>query len=620
MEQLFPGQLVAPTLHFLPMDPFNTVENTNRANRFGIGGNPTFLVDGINRVVGTPSCSGSINTYSDMVSQRLLDTNGSSPVQITGELTINGNLAHVTAHYVLVDGGHSYTAHQATLYLYEDSVHWCCGNGLDSLWNGITRMVRSSALTLTNVGEVKTVTQTLNLSGFVVPVQAAHLHPLAVFEEAAGDKTIIQASDFVALDYALLFPRRVASLPAGNGQVYIQGSVSNFARTADVIHLATDTGFGWPADFQVQGDPNHYTARDVSLDAGETRSITVRVSTDGIRRIGAGKLSAQSQTTGRASSVALRVFNAAAAVLLVRAGGDEDSNEPFTRAMDSAGDLYDTVDHAAVLDQMRGYNCVIWQTAYADPAITSQQKDNLSAYLDQGGTLFLSGMGVLSQAWLPDTFLTSYLGVSSWVDSTGSVRAVGTPGDPISDGMNMALSWQHPQDNQVDTVSPAAGANTVLSSDTGAPEVIRYTGVPFRTVFSTICQDAFPTTGEDPDNSQSFILRTLAWLLSFDPTATPAAPARAPGLVLSAGPNPARDSSVLRYVLRPGIPASAVVTILDAGGRARRTIRSQGLQPGLQRTVWDLTDDGGRPVPAGLYFARVQTTEGTATAKVVVTR
>ena len=615
---MFPGQLVAPSLYFFPGDPLATIEARNRAARLGIEGSPTFLADGVVRTMGSTGCTQSIEDYSGDIEQRLLATGGASPVQITGSVAVDGELVHVTAHYVLVDGGHSYTSHQATLFLYEDSLHWCCGNGGDSLWNGITRMVRSSPLSLTRVGEVKTVTQTLNTAGFSVPVDVAHLHPLAVFEEVSGAMTVIEASDLTVPDYALTFPLRVAALPAGNGTGYFQGTVTNLAQSDDVIHLALDTGFGWPADFRLPGDPNWYQSRDVSFVAGQAQTITVRVQTDGVRRIGAGRLTAQSQTTGRISSVSLRLFNEAQAILLVNADNDEGYGSEFTRVLDGLGYLYDTMGHAAALDQMRGYNCVLWQTGYANPAMTGQQKDNLSAYLDGGGTLFLSGMGALAGALSDDLFLHSYAGVASWQMDTGAVRALGTPGDPISDGMDMALTWPVPQDNLVGTLNPADGASVVFTSESGAPAALRYQGIPFRTVLSTICQDALPATGDDPDNSQSVIARTLAWLLAFDPTAVPAAPAWAPALVLSAGPNPAREYTVLRYLLGPDNTSFASITILDAGGRALRTIRGKGLHPGLQRTVWDCTDGSGRRVPAGFYFARLSTSKGAAGARLVV--
>ena len=89
-------------------------------------------------------------------------------------------------------------------------------------------------------------------------------------------------------------------------------------------------------------------------------------------------------------------------------------------------------------------------------------------------------------------------------------------------------------------------------------------------------------------------------------------------LMLQAGPNPARGYSELRFSLNHAGPAR--LSFLDAGGRLVRTVENNALNAGLQLATWNCTDEAGRPVPAGLYFARLQTAEGAATAKLVVMR
>lgn len=594
-----------------------TTETTARANRYGVSGYPTVWFDGVIGNVGSDVCSNQIGTYTTSINHRLDATGGNVPVKITGEMSINGNLATVTAHFELVDPGYSFTAHQATLYLYEDNVTYCCGYGGVSIWNGVVRMVRSSPLTLTTVGEVKNVTQTLNITGFTVPINPANLHPAALFEEIGGSKTIIQTSNFVPLDYAMSFPRHVASVPSGNGAGYFSGNVMNIGDTADVVTLSVDAGFGWPTDFQLEGDPNYYQSHDVSLNPGESRNITVRVLTDGVKRIGTGNVSARSQNTGRVSNVGLRLFNDSYAILLVDADNNGNYEVPFVNALTNGGMLFDTVTGAG-LNGMLGYDCVVWQTAYLTSTLSQSDQDNLSGYLDAGGSLFLSSMDFLTGVTMPNNFVTSYLGVASYTNNTHASSVSGVGGDPITDGMNMTLNWPSGPANRVDTVNPATGAVVIFNSDTNHPAALRYGSGSFRSVFSTVCQDALPTSGPDPNNGQSVILRTVNWLVQRGQSGVAPVASAGHSLMLQAGPNPARGYSELRFSLNHAGPAR--LSFLDAGGRLVRTVENNALNAGLQLATWNCTDEAGRPVPAGLYFARLQTAEGAATAKLVVMR
>jgi hypothetical protein len=69
------------------------------------------------------------------------------------------------------------------------------------------------------------------------------------------------------------------------------------------------------------------------------------------------------------------------------------------------------------------------------------------------------------------------------------------------------------------------------------------------------------------------------------------------------GPNPARGDVALRFAL----PAEGRVAleIYDVRGAHVRTIQSGRLPAGAHARKWMLQDDGGRPVGAGVYLARL---------------
>jgi hypothetical protein len=70
-------------------------------------------------------------------------------------------------------------------------------------------------------------------------------------------------------------------------------------------------------------------------------------------------------------------------------------------------------------------------------------------------------------------------------------------------------------------------------------------------------------------------------------------------------PNPARASARLSLAIAAhdaGAPAS--VRVLDVAGRSVRVLASGPLGAGTHDLIWDLADEAGRPVAAGLYFMR----------------
>ncbi len=95
-----------------------------------------------------------------------------------------------------------------------------------------------------------------------------------------------------------------------------------------------------------------------------------------------------------------------------------------------------------------------------------------------------------------------------------------------------------------------------------------------------------------------------------------AAPAE---LALAApSPNPASRDCTLRYALP--VAGVARVAVYDAQGRLVCTLADGAQSAGAHMTRWDLRDDAGRPVSAGLYFARLETAAGTRIQRLAVTR
>ena len=93
--------------------------------------------------------------------------------------------------------------------------------------------------------------------------------------------------------------------------------------------------------------------------------------------------------------------------------------------------------------------------------------------------------------------------------------------------------------------------------------------------------------------------------------------ATSPRAVLHAAwPNPSSQSTRLRFTLADAQDVS--LDVIDVAGRRVRALARGHRAAGSHDLSWDLAGDGGRRVPAGLYFLRLATAGGQDARRVVV--
>ena len=90
----------------------------------------------------------------------------------------------------------------------------------------------------------------------------------------------------------------------------------------------------------------------------------------------------------------------------------------------------------------------------------------------------------------------------------------------------------------------------------------------------------------------------------------PAAPLR-----LCSGPNPSLTPARLRFTLANETLID--LTLLDASGRAVATLARGPQHPGIFEYAWDGRDAAGRPVAAGVYYARLVAGAQTSVTRIV---
>ncbi len=84
------------------------------------------------------------------------------------------------------------------------------------------------------------------------------------------------------------------------------------------------------------------------------------------------------------------------------------------------------------------------------------------------------------------------------------------------------------------------------------------------------------------------------------------------------GANPVATTASLHFNLPQ--PGAVRLALLDASGRVVRTLVDGALTAGPHAASWNTRDDAGRPLPSGLYFARLETDRQSLLQRLVVVR
>lgn len=83
-------------------------------------------------------------------------------------------------------------------------------------------------------------------------------------------------------------------------------------------------------------------------------------------------------------------------------------------------------------------------------------------------------------------------------------------------------------------------------------------------------------------------------------------------------PNPSNPHTTIEYELAAANPIN--LSIYDLRGRQVRVLESGARPSGRHQATWDGDDDAGCVVPAGTYFCRLSTPQGSQTWKLTLAR
>ena len=307
----------------------------------------------------------------------------------------------------------------------------------------------------------------------------------------------------------------------GSFQTYTE-TVKNLGYKTDSYNLSS-TGGTFPVTFYDSTCTQAITATP-SLVAGATFDVCVKVTPPTSAADGTSSASTVTATSaGSSDSASASITTIAVGVdtLLV----DEDGNAPDTNsyydaALTDAGVAHDTWDLNAnptlPIKYMEAFKNIVWFTGTSYPGPILPYEKSLTAYLNNGGHLMLSGQDLLDQAAGTTDFVKNYLHVS-WDGSerqndipTSQFHSVDSAGS-LSNGIgavnvNPPANWGAPF---MDEVTPNGTATAIFTDDKSQPDGLSFSGT-YKVVFLAF---GFEEYGTAADKS-TFMSRVITFFNS----------------------------------------------------------------------------------------------------------
>jgi hypothetical protein len=305
-------------------------------------------------------------------------------------------------------------------------------------------------------------------------------------------------------------------------------------------------------------------------------------------------------------------------ILLVDDDGGESHETYLETALSDTGyaaRVWDVaVNGTPTLSRLQSYWAVLWTTANGDAgSIGGAEENNMAAYLDGGGNLLLSSMEFLSSRVNTLAFITDYLHIDSWTSDNGGFVITGQTGDPIGNGMSLNLLGGPFAPNASDVFVASNPAQVIFTSPVGT-EGIRVEEDDHKVVFLSFPYEDVKTDQPDPDNQKTLIARILGW---FDlPSGVEDGEIRRLALAQNY-PNPFNPVTEVAFTVPEG-GGRVRLTVHNVAGRVVRTLLDSELPAGPAHVSWDGTDDAGRPLASGVYFARLASNEESAFRKMTL--
>jgi hypothetical protein len=295
----------------------------------------------------------------------------------------------------------------------------------------------------------------------------------------------------------------------------------------------------------------------------------------------------------------------------------------YGTALTQAGKTFHSVRNAEVSTgtvDLSSYPVVIWTVGdegTATESLSETEQSLVSVYLEQGGSLFLSGSEIGYDLYEKGTavdrdFYTQMLKSSYRADDAGSRSVSGPPGG-IFAGLTFTIGQLYDEDYP-DIIEPVSGGAQCLAYDSHAGAGISYSGIfgsgpiPGKLIYL-----GFPLeTTADDRAFNDVIARALVFFWN---PATAVENRRIPEeLSLNQNyPNPFNPATTIRFsVAKPGL---ALLRVFDLLGREVSVLLRERIESGVHHAHFDASRLAG-----GVYFYRLETDQGIVTKRMTLVR
>lgn len=272
------------------------------------------------------------------------------------------------------------------------------------------------------------------------------------------------------------------------------------------------------------------------------------------------------------------------------------------------------------LDTMLPYELVIWNTYdyWWDtvPALTINDQNNIGAYLESGGKVWLIGQDLLDSE-VPMSWMSNYFHLDSADQDYDSLAdSIHVQGLAEIDSISFTTIYDYQYNHfWSDELIPDAQAHGVLE-DTDSNKVIGilYPGTYWVSAFWTV--DGRP----DAAHWNNWIDMVYGMLGAFGYPGIAESSSQLPArkLQLHITPDPFVRSTIIKYTIP--VDGNVNLQVFDKIGQYIITLNDDYKHMGSYTNIWDGKDAKAMNVPNGIYFVRLTCGKFSATAKLVVVR
>jgi hypothetical protein len=279
--------------------------------------------------------------------------------------------------------------------------------------------------------------------------------------------------------------------------------VQNDGFSTDTFNLSSSGGT-FPVTFYDSTCTTAVTATP-SLTAGQTADICVKAAVPAGTAEAATSTSTLTATSAGDSSQTASVTITTIAVTNDTLLVDEDGNAPdvqsyYASALTAAGTSFSVWDLATdanlPLNYMKAFKNIVWFTGNSYPGPVQPYETSLTAYLDGGGHLFMSGQDILDQGAGTTDFVKNYLHID-W-DGTeaqndkATVAVHGVPANTVTGAIgDVTLDHSVLGANFEDQITPNGAAQPAFTDDTSATDGLTFDSGTYKVVFLAFPFEAY---------------------------------------------------------------------------------------------------------------------------------